>query len=120
MPKMVGGAASGPTPGVYGRAALGSCLAIGYMLYAAKLGVEIRSVEVEIQADYDDGAMFGVTEGWPGYSEVRYAVTVESPATEAEVQRVIDEGDRHSPYLDVFSRAQVCRRTLRVIGLPEA
>lgn len=120
MPKMAGGAASGPTPGVYGRAALGSCLAIGYMLYAARLGVEITSLEVEIQADYDDGAMFGVNEGAPGYSEVRYAVTVESPAPEADVQRVIDEGDRHSPYLDVFSRAQACRRTLRVIAPREA
>jgi uncharacterized OsmC-like protein len=116
MPKQVGGAETGPSPGVYGRAALGSCLAIGYMLHAARLGVPIRGLEVEIQADYDDGALFGVSDSPPGYLEVRYIVTVESSAPEADVLRVIDEGDAHSPYLDVFSRAQKCTRSVRITG----
>ena len=34
MPESIGGNAEGPTPGVYGRAAFGSCLAIGYMIMA--------------------------------------------------------------------------------------
>ena len=114
MPKAAGGAETGPTPGVYGRAALGSCLAIGYMMYAAKLGVPITSLEVEVQADYDDGALYGVSDSPPGYLEVRIIVTVESTAPEAEVMRVLDEGDAHSPYLDVFSRAQKCRRIARI------
>ena len=116
MPKQVGGAETGPTPGVYGRAALGSCLAIGYMLHAAKLGVPIRALEVEIQADFDDGALFGVSDSPPGYLEVRYVVTVESSAPEADVLQVLDEGDARSPYLDVFSRAQKCTRIVRITG----
>lgn len=116
MPKQVGGEGSAPTPGVYGRAALASCLAMGYMMHAARMGVPIRSLEVEIQADYDDGAAFGVSDLPPGYLEVRYIVTVDSPAPEADVRRVIDEGDARSPYLDVFSRAQKCTRTLRLTG----
>jgi uncharacterized OsmC-like protein len=115
MPASAGGSGAGPTPGVFGRAALGSCLAIGYMMYAAKLEVPIASIEVEVQADYDDGALFGVSDAPPGYLEVRYIVTVESAASEADVRRVIDEGDAHSPYLDVFGRAQTCRRTLRLV-----
>lgn len=116
MPASVGGEGAGPTPGVLGRAALGSCLAIGYMLYAAKLGVPIASLEVEVQADYDDGALFGVGTAPPGYLEIRYSVTVESSAPEGDVRRVIDEGDAHSPFLDVFSRAQTCCRTVRILS----
>jgi uncharacterized OsmC-like protein len=116
MPKQAGGAETAPTPGVYGRAALGSCLAIGYMMYAAKLGVPIRTLEVEIQADYDDGGLFGVGDAKPGYIEIRYIVTVESSAPEADVLRVLDEGDAHSPYLDAFSRAQRCVRSVRISG----
>ena len=116
MPKSAGGSEAGPTPGVYGRAALASCLAIGYMMYAAKLGVPIQSLEVEIQADYDDGALYGVSDSPPGYLEVRYIVTVESSAPEEDVLRVLDEGDAHSPYLDVFGRAQKCRRIVRFTG----
>src|SRR5215831_16898808 len=45
MPEGVGGEATGPTPGVYGRAALGSCLAIGYMMRAAALQIPVKSLE---------------------------------------------------------------------------
>jgi uncharacterized OsmC-like protein len=114
MPEQAGGGGSAPTPGVLGRAALGSCLAIAYMMYAAKLGVPIAGLEVEIQADYDDGALFGVAAVPAGYSEVRYVVTVESDAPEADILRVLDESDAHDPYLDVFRRAQPCRREVRI------
>jgi len=116
MPQQAGGNAAGPTPGVYGRAALGSCLAIGYMMRAAVMNVPITSLEVEIQADYDDGVLFGTVKDLPaGYLEVRYTVTVDSEAPQSEVMRVLDEADRHSPYLDVFSRAQSCKREVRIL-----
>jgi uncharacterized OsmC-like protein len=114
MPESCGGTGTAPTPGVYGRAALGSCLAIGYAMRAAKLGVAISSIEVEVQADYDDGALFGVVDVPPGYSEIRCLVTVETDAPEVDVLRVLDEADAHSPYLDVFRRAQRCKREVRI------
>jgi uncharacterized OsmC-like protein len=118
MPVQVGGSATAPTPGVFGRAAFGSCLAICYMMRAARLGVPITAIDVEVQADYDDGALFGVGASPPGYSEVRYTVTVESPASESDITRVLDEGDAHSPYLDIFRRAQTCRRSVRIVAAP--
>ena len=116
MPASVGGNASGPTPGVYGRAAFGSCLAIGYMMQASALDVKIESLEVEVQADYDDGALFGTSSAPPGYLEVRYTVTVESDATEDEILRMIDIADKQSPYLDVFRRQQKCTRNVNIIS----
>src|SRR5581483_1544722 len=82
MPEQAGGNAAGPSPGVYGRAALGSCLAIGYMMRAAIMGIPVAGIEVEIQADYDDGALFGTAPADvpPGYLEIRYSVTVDSDA----------------------------------------
>ena len=80
MPKEAGGQGDAPTPGVLGRAALGSCLAIGYMLWASKLDVPVSSLAVEIQADSDDAGLFGIGDVSPGYSQVRYRVTIESKA----------------------------------------
>jgi uncharacterized OsmC-like protein len=117
MPGQVGGNAAGPTPGVYGRAALGSCLAIGYMLRAAAMDIPVAGLEVEVQADYDDGALFGTTHGVPpGYLEVRYTVTIDSDAAEELIMQMLDEADRHSPYLDVFSRSQRCRREVKIVS----
>jgi len=115
MPTSVGGAGAGPTPGVYGRGALGSCLAIGYMMHAARLGMPVDSLVVDVEADYDDGAMFGTADDVPpGYTQVRYTVTVESRAPEADIVRMLDEADARSPYLDVFRRAQPCVRRVHV------
>src|SRR6188474_712065 len=101
MPESVGGNASAPTPGVYGRAAFGSCLAIAYMMKASAMNIKIDSLEVEVQADYDDGALFGTSAAHPGYLEVRYTVTVESDAAEDEILQMLDIADKQSPILDV-------------------
>jgi uncharacterized OsmC-like protein len=117
MPGQAGGNDAGPTPGVYGRAALGSCLAIGYMMRAATMNILVTSLEVEIEADYDDGALFGTTQGIPpGYLDIRYTVTIDSDAPEEKIMEMLDEADRHSPYLDVFSRAQQCHREVKIIA----
>lgn len=117
MPEGVGGTSKGPTPGVYGRAALGACLAIGYMMKAAALEIPIDSLEVEIQADYDDGALLGTSTEVPGYKEVRYIISIDSDAPESDITRLIDEADRQSPYLDVFSRGQKCVRQLNITSI---
>ena len=117
MPGSVGGNAAGPTPGVFGRAAFGSCLAIGYMMKAAEMNIPIQHLEVEVQADYDDGALFGTTQNVPaGYLEVRYTVTIESDASEEQIQNMLDVADAQSPYLDVFSRAQTCKRQVNIVS----
>jgi uncharacterized OsmC-like protein len=116
MPESIGGNAQGPTPGIYGRAALGSCLAIGYMMKAAMMNIPITALEVEVQADYDDGALLGTSNVAPGYLEVRYAVTIESDAAEKDILKMLDEADEHSPYLDVFSRGQNCKREVHIIS----
>lgn len=116
MPGSVGGNASGPTPGVYGRAALGSCLAIGYMMKASAMNIKIDSLEVEVQADYDDGALFGTSSAPPGYLEIRYTVTIETDAAEGEILQMLDTADKQSPYLDVFTRQQKCIRDVQIIS----
>ena len=116
MTEKNGGNGVGPKPGIYGRGALGSCLAIGYMMWAAKLGVPFASLEVQIQADYDASAEYGVTDGSPSYSQIRYLVVIESAAAEADVVRVLDTAEAHSTYHDIFHRAQDLRREVRILS----
>jgi uncharacterized OsmC-like protein len=115
MPPGAGGEGSAPTPGVFGRAALGSCVAMGYAIDAARQGFRLDAIEVQVEADYDDGALYGVSANPPGYLEVRYTVTLQTDATEGEVARFLDGADAHSPYLDVFRRAQSVRRSVRIV-----
>jgi uncharacterized OsmC-like protein len=116
MPAKVGGADSAPTPGVLGRGALAGCLTIGIAAWAARLGVPLDGVEVEVQADFDARGELGMDDVPPGYTEVRYVVSIESPAPRCELDRLLAMAERHSPYLDIFGRAIALERALRVNG----
>jgi uncharacterized OsmC-like protein len=113
MSQKSGGDGRAPDPGVYGRTALGSCLAIGYTLWAATRGITFSKLEIEVQADYNSGGYHGVADVPAGYSQMRYIVTVESDAPEADVRAVLDEADAHSPYRDNYTRAVDVRREVK-------
>jgi uncharacterized OsmC-like protein len=115
MTEKYGGHNDGPNPGVYGRAALGSCLAIGYAMWAARMGVPLDLLEIEIQADYDVRGELGVSDDVrPGYSQIRYIVTVSSPASAEQIERWLDVADRYSSWRDNIANAVplVCERRI--------
>lgn len=118
MTEKYGGDGSAPNPGVLGRAALGSCLAIGYAMWAARLGVPIESLEVTIHADYDVRGELGVApDVRPGYGRIRYVVAVTSDAPEADVTHVLDTADRHSSWLDNIAHPVALEREVHLTTL---
>lgn len=115
MPVRSGGNDRGPNPGVFGRAALGSCLAMSYMRWAVEADLPVHRLEVEIQADYDARGELGIDDDvTPAYTQVRYVVTIETDAPVEEVRRVLDYADDRSPYLRVWADPVDLRRELRI------
>lgn len=110
-----GGNDAGPGPSVLERAALGSCLAIGYAKYAALLDVPIDSLEVEVEADVDARGAYGIDNVTPGYEALRYRVIVESIAPEETIRNVIEKADEHSPVLKNFTRPVSVEREVKLV-----
>lgn len=106
MPVEAGGSGSGPTPGVHGRAALASCLAIGYSICLARAGITVRSLEVEVAADSDHRGLVGIDGVYPGYLGVRHTLYLEADAPQDMLCAAIAEARRCSPYLHVFADPQ--------------
>lgn len=116
MSSEFGGSGSAPGPGVYIRASLGSCLAIGYAMWAARLNVTFRSIEVQIETDVDSGGFLGTNDSDAGYSEVRYNVLIDSDAPNETITEIIEAADAQSPLLDVFRRPVNCKRSVSFAG----
>jgi uncharacterized OsmC-like protein len=115
MTDKYGGDGAAPNPGVLGRAAFGSCLAIGYAMWAARLGVPITSLEIEVRADYDVRGELGVSDAVrPGYREICYIVHVSSPAGEDDVRRWIETADRCSSWRDNLANPVPLVRELHI------
>ena len=104
LPPVAGGTDTGPSPGGLGRAALGSCLAMGIVMWSAKLDVPLAAVEVRVETESDASGLYGVGDLPAGWLAVRYTVTVESEAPEADVLRAVETAEAHSPLLDSFRR----------------
>jgi uncharacterized OsmC-like protein len=101
-----GGAGLGPDPGVFVRAGLGSCLAMGYVQFAGVMGLRLDSVQVTVEADYDARGMLGVDpEMPPGWSAVRYLVTIASSEPEERIREMVAAADARSSVLDIIRRA---------------
>lgn len=116
MTESYGGQNNAPNPGVYGRAALGSCLAIGYGMWAARLEVPVRALTVEVRARYDVRGELGVDDAIrPGYQDVVYVVTVDTDAPEDAVHRLLDTADRHSSWLDDLRNPVPVSREVRIV-----
>lgn len=116
MTEKYGGLNNGPNPGVYGRAALGACLAIGYGMWAARLDIPVRSLSVEVRANYDVRGELAVDDSIrPGYLAMVYTITVDSPASDAEITRWLDTADRYSSWLDDLRNPVPVTRQLEII-----
>jgi uncharacterized OsmC-like protein len=117
MPVKAGGDETAPTPGTLGRGALASCLAIGIAGWAARKEIPVDAVHVEVQADFDARGELGMDDRIAaGYKEVRYVISIESPASADVIADLVETAERYSPYLDVFGRAQTMTRIVRLNG----
>jgi uncharacterized OsmC-like protein len=117
LPASEGGGATGPHPGQLMRSSLGACLAMGYRIWAARLGVAIDDVSLEIACEYDARGQLGVDAAVPvGWKRVRFDVTIHSAAPEADVRHVVETTQRLSPMLALLSSEVVREFRLRIVN----
>ena len=114
-PAALGGADLGANPVEHALIALASCQAITYRFWAAKLGIELDSVEVSAEGDLDLRGFLGFDESIrPGFTAVRLKITPIGPESAERYQELADAVDQHCPVLDLFSNDTPVERTIAV------
>lgn len=100
VPESAGGDDRGPDPGVLIRGALGSCLAMDIKTWAARLGVDINEIRIEVESKLNQCGMLGMDESIPpGYQKVSYKAHLTSEASEADLAQVLRQAERFNPRL---------------------
>jgi len=99
MPPAVGGAASAPAPGWLLRASMASCTATTIAMRAAKLGVNLTTLEVTVESYSDNRGMLGLDEKVSaGLSPITARVRIGAEdASPDQLRELAEWGDRHSP-----------------------
>ncbi|MDX6647913.1 MAG: hypothetical protein QOK40_3640 [Miltoncostaeaceae bacterium] len=112
-PKRLGGTDEGPSPVDLALAALASCQAITYRVWAHRLGIELGRVQVEVSGDLDQRGFFGTEEGVrAGYGALRVRVSCEGPETQERYRELAEIVDQHCPLLDMYTNPVPVERVL--------
>ena len=107
MPSGVGGRGEHPSPGWLFRASLASCVASTIGMEAAREGVTLRSLEVEVDSESDDRGILGMDESVPAgplSTRIRVRASAEG-VDQGHLREVLDRGAARCPVCDATKRA---------------
>jgi len=116
MPPPMGGAGSAPNPGWYLRGAIASCTATVIAMRAARVGIELHTLEVTVESDADHRGLLGLDEQVPaGQHAVRMAVKISGDAPAGKLRELVQWAEAHSPVGCTLKQAPACSLQIDVV-----
>jgi uncharacterized OsmC-like protein len=99
MPAAMGGAAAGPNPGWFFRASLASCCATVIAMRAARLGVNLTTLQVTVESDGDHRGILGLDDRISaGMFSLRTRVQIGADnASPEQLAELVRWAEQHSP-----------------------
>lgn len=95
---------------------LAFCYAVGYVANAAAQGIEIESMEYEIEGDFDVRSFLGLEGSRPGFNAIRAKGRVSSPnATKEQLEELCQYVQDTSPVRDSLANPVPVTTTLEVV-----
>jgi uncharacterized OsmC-like protein len=102
----IGGTNRGPSPPELVLAALGACITVGIAYSAAEEGINLRSVELDVEGDIDLAGFFGrdlPTDARPGFQAIRVTAWVDADAEPDKIAEIVRRGQERSPVTSTVS-----------------
>lgn len=96
--------------------ALAFCYAVGFVANAAAQGIQIASLDYEIEGDFDVRPFLGLDGPRPGFTAIRATGRVSSPnATPQQLEDLCQYVQDSSPVRDIIANATPVETTLEVV-----
>ncbi len=101
LPRNFGGTDRGPKPTEFVLVGLATCHEVTYRVVAESLGIPLEGVSVTVTGVSDARGFIGLDDRVrPGFLRVRGTVTLDTPASDADVERLRQMVEQHCPVLD--------------------
>lgn len=102
-PENLGGQNEGPNPIEYVLGALAACQEIVIKAHAGQLGIEVKSVKVDVSGNLNLHGFFALSKSRPGFTNVKYSTTIETEETDpVKLQKLKDITTTNCPVLDII------------------
>jgi uncharacterized OsmC-like protein len=104
-PSGLGGDDTAANPVEQLLAALGNCLAVGYAANASVMGIEIRSLKIDLDGTIDMHAFLGLGGDHAGYDSIRAKVAIDADASPEQLRALHQRVVGSSPVGHTLARA---------------
>lgn len=102
-PESLGGENEGPNPVEYVLGALAACQEIVIKAHAGQLGIQLKSVKVDVTGDLDLHGFFNLSKARAGFTNVKYHTTIQTDEEDPEkLQKLKDISIGNCPVLDII------------------
>ena len=116
-PEVLGGTDSAPNPVELVLAALGTCQEILYSAYASVYNIQLDSVKVKVKVDLNLNGLFGLDENVAaGFQNISYETEIKSSSDINDVQKLIENVEKHCPVLDTLTRKINVTGTVKIVA----
>lgn len=103
-PPVLLGNDKGPNPVEWVLVGLSGCLTTSLVAHAAAKGVELRSVESELEGDLDVRGFLNLDPGVRnGYQNIRVHFTIDADASDDEIRKLVKVAQQRSPVFDIVT-----------------
>ncbi len=103
-PPVLLGNDKGPNPVEWVLVGLSGCLTTSLVAYAAAKGIELRSVESELEGDLDVRGFLNLDPGVRnGYQNIRVHFRIDADASDEELRKLVETAQKRSPVFDIVT-----------------
>lgn len=120
-PEAFGGGDKEQSPADLVLSSFGACQGIMYAALASAMDIELTSVTFKLKGELDLRGLFGMgkNEGIPaGFQNITYETIIDSPATEEELQVLVNTVEAQCPLLDTLRRPIDVSGSVTINGTP--
>jgi len=120
-PAAFGGGDTAQSPGDLILTALGSCQGIMYAALASAMDIELTSLKIKLSGNLDVHGLFGMGADKgipPGFQDITYESIIESPASDEELQQLVNAVEAQCPILDTLIRPISVSGSATINGKP--
>jgi len=105
-PRQLLGTNHAPNPQEYLLSGLGACIMVSYAVAASVMGVQLDTLQVEIEAELDLRGFLGIGDsGSAPYRRIDYRIAVCGDGTPAQYETLREQAIAHSPNAQTIARA---------------
>lgn len=116
-PRQLLGTNHAPNPQEYLLSGLGACIAVSFLAGASAMGIQVETLEVEVEANLDLHGFLGLETNKPtGFPGIRYQIAVSGSGTPAQFEELRRRALAHSPNANTIAHGVPIEGGLTVAG----